>query len=175
MVRGINILRNNYSEYAASVGFIDVEGTVHFNNNLVVDNLTPAAGGLSIERRAANAIAYVTNNTIANNMTGNATAGFVYIENNNPADPTRISATTSCGTTSQVPTCSFSAGIQFNNNDIAVINGFQTAGSGANLRSTPGFVSSSDFHLAGTSSLLGDRAVCANWWSADGRSRRSCA
>jgi len=66
VVLGINILRNNTSDFADSVGFIDVEGTVHVNGNLIVDNTTPAAGGLSIDA-GANALVYVTNNTIANN------------------------------------------------------------------------------------------------------------
>jgi hypothetical protein len=155
VVLGVNILRNNVSNYAACVGFIQVEGTVHVNGNLIVDNHTPAAGGMSIDA-GANAIAYVTNNTIANNTTGNATAGFLYVPGGNNTTPdayfsNNIMWNNVAGSDVQF----FGPGIQFNNNDIAVINGFQTAGSGANLSVDPVFASSSDFHLAATSPLLG--------------------
>lgn len=153
VVLGINILRNNSSAYADSVGFIDVEGTVHVNNNLIVDNHTPAAGGLSISAGPA-AIAYVTNNTIANNMTGNTTAGFLYIENNNPAEPYAYVSNNIMWNNIAGSDVQFFGGVQFNNNDIGLVSGFQTDGSGANTSQAPGFVSSSDYHLAGTSSLL---------------------
>jgi hypothetical protein len=155
VVLAVNILRNNSSDYAACVGFIQVEGTVHVNGNLIVNNHTPAAGGLSIDA-GANAIAYVTNNTIANNTTGNSTAGFLYVPGSNNMTPdayfsNNIMWNNVAGSDVQF----FGPGIQFNNNDIAVINGFQTAGSGANLSVDPVFASSSDFHLAATSPLLG--------------------
>ncbi|MEP6882086.1 MAG: hypothetical protein ABI866_08840, partial [Dokdonella sp.] len=78
VVLGINILRNNSSTFASCVGYINVEGSVHVNNNLIIDNHTPAAGGLSINAGASGFV-YLTNNTIANNTTGNAIAGFVDI------------------------------------------------------------------------------------------------
>lgn len=155
VVLGINILRNNSSAFADSVGYINVEGTVHVNNNLIIDNHTPAAGGLSIDA-GANAIVYMTNNTITNNTTGNATAGFLYISGNNPVVPNayfsnNIMWNNIAGSDVQF----FGGGMQFNNNDIGTINGFQSAGSGANLSQVPGFVSTSDYHLAVTSPLLG--------------------
>jgi hypothetical protein len=155
VVLGINILRNNASDYAACVGYIDVEGTVHVNGNLIVGNSTPAAGGLSIDA-GASALIYVTNNTIANNTTGNATAGFVYVPGSNTASPNayfsnNIMWDNVAGSDVQF----FGTGIQFNNNDIGVIAGFQTAGSSANLSADPGFASATDFHLAATSPLLG--------------------
>ena len=155
VVLGINILRNNVSNFATCVGFIQVEGTVHVNGNLIVGNTTPAAGGLSIDA-GANALIYVTNNTIANNTTGNATAGFLYVPgSNNTAPDAYFSNNIMWNNVAGSDVQFFGPGIQFNNNDIAVINGFQTAGSGANLSVDPVFASSSDFHLAATSPLLG--------------------
>lgn len=155
VVLGINILRNNASNYATCVGYIDVEGTVHVNGNLIVGNTTPAAGGLSIDA-GANALIYVTNNTIANNTTGNATAGFVYVPGSNTVVPNayfsnNIMWNNVAGSDVQF----FGTGMQFNNNDIGVIDGFQTPGSSANLSQDPGFASSTDFHLAASSPLLG--------------------
>lgn len=153
VVLGINILRNNSSAYATCVGYIKVEGTVHVNNNLIVDNHTPAAGGLSIDA-GASALVYVTNNTIANNTTGNAIAGFLFIQNYNPASPYAYVSNNIMWNNTAGSDVQFVGGIQFNNNDIGLVNGYQTDGSGANTSQDPGFASSSDYHLAATSPLL---------------------
>ena len=155
VVLGINILRNNSSTFASCVGYINVEGTVHVNNNLIVGNHTPAAGGLSINA-GASALAYVTNNTIANNTTGNAIAGFISIEHFNSAMPFAYLSNNIMWNNVAGSDVQFSGGgIQFNNNDIANIDGFPSDGSGANLGVDPGFVSNSDYHLAASSPLLG--------------------
>jgi len=155
VVLAVNILRNNTSDFAACVGFIDVEGMVHLNGNLIIDNSTPAAGGLSIDA-GPNALIYVTNNTIANNTTGNASAGFLYIPGSNNAVPNayfsnNIMWNNAAGSDVQF----FGTGMQFNNNDIEVVDGFQTAGSSANLSQNPVFASATDFHLSPSSPLLG--------------------
>ena len=155
VVLGINILRNNSSAYATCVGSIVTEGAVHINGNLIVENHTPAAGGLSVDA-GASSLVYVTNNTIANNTTGSAASGFVYVGGSNTAVPgayftNNIMWNNVAGSDVQF----FGTGMQFNNNDIHVIAGFQTAGSGLNVSVDPGFVSSSDYHLAATSPLLG--------------------
>jgi hypothetical protein len=154
VVLGINILRNNTSAYAACVGVIQVEGTVHVNGNLIIDNHTPAAGGLTINA-GANSLIYVTNNTITNNTTGNATAGFLYVPGDNEVVPNayfsnNIMWNNIAGSDVQF----FGTGMQFNNNDIGIINGFQSSGSSANISQDPVFASSSDYHLAATSPLL---------------------
>ena len=141
VVLGINILRNNSSAFASCVGYINVEGTVHVNNNLIIDNYTPAAGGLTINA-GASALAYVTNNTIANNTTGNAIAGFVDIEHFNSAIPFADLGNNIMWNNVAGSDVQFSAGgIQFNNNDIANTDGFPSDASGANLAVDPGFVS----------------------------------
>ncbi|MEP6882015.1 MAG: hypothetical protein ABI866_08485, partial [Dokdonella sp.] len=95
-------------------------------------------------------------NTIANNTTGNAIAGFVDIGHFNSAIPFAYLSNNIMWNNVAGSDVQFSAGgIQFNNNDIENIDGFPSDGSGANLAVDPGFVSGSDYHLAASSPLLG--------------------
>ncbi|MEO5624909.1 MAG: hypothetical protein ABIQ70_02730 [Dokdonella sp.] len=154
VILAVNIFRNNTSNFATSVGAILVEGAVHLNGNLIVDNHTPAANGLSING-GANALVYLTNNTITGNTTGNATGGFLYFTSANAASPSiYVSNNIMWGNTADSDFQFFGGGAELIDNDVGVVDGFQTSGSTGNVSVTPGFVGATDYHLAATSPLL---------------------
>lgn len=154
VILAINIFRNNTSDFATSVGAIVVEGAVHLNGNLIVDNHTPAANGLSING-GPNALVYLTNNTIAGNTTGNGSGGFVYFTSANAASPSLYASNNIMwGNTAGSDFQFFGGGAELIDNDIGVVDGFQTSGSTGNVSVAPGFISVSDYYLSATSPLL---------------------
>ena len=155
-----NIVRNNTGADNAGVEIViqDAAATaaLHAEGNLIVGNTATNGNGAGLIENGGTGVAYITNNTIADNVTqrtgSSATGGLAVYGNTTPASAT-LSNNVFWHNTGNDLYLYLSPVLV--NNDYTLSDGSGGTGSTGNVSVDPQFAAANDYHLAPTSPLLG--------------------